>query len=335
MISFAEHHNISQEVANYIIKNTSPLCKCGKYKNITTSKQSKVGLVIKRTCGNPECEPLYGKKRPEHSLLMKELAISGPEKFRDNLMKKGVLFNKEVNTTNFKRKKLENIGIDCSSLTDNQIIMMNGEYESNKLKSRSNRTKVILTWIEKWENDFLSLIEMVTKILPSKDYLDGLSDDSFNYIYKRLHGINTIRNWCNVKESRTSWFKRIKIENLHHNTQGKSYVITKSGLEAKYIEFFEDNCIPWSYESVVLETIKKDGFHIPDFLIEYANQSIMIETKGSFYRQEITEYFNNKVAAAINYCNMHDIRYILTTNGPNNFLDQCLVDTKGNYNANN
>ncbi len=335
MMTFAEHHNISEEDASYILRGKTEFCKCGKYRNITTSKQSRVGLILKRTCGQPECEPLYGRKRPEHSRLMKDMAVNGSDEFKLNLMKKGEIFNKKVNTIEFKRKKLENKGIDCSLMNVEQIETANSEYESNKIKSRGQRSKVILSWVGKWEDEFLSLIKIITNILPTKEYLDLLSETAFVAIYKRIRGINTIRNWSKVKESRTSWFKRIKIENLHYNTQGKSCVVTKSGLEADYINFFEQNNIPWSYEAVVLETIKKDGFHIPDFLIEYEDQTIMVEAKGSFYRQEVVEYFNNKVAAAVAYCKSNGIRYILTTSGPDKFMDHNLVDTKENQNANN
>ena len=121
-------------------------------------------------------------------------------------------------------------------------------------------------------------------------------------------------------------------KDFKYNTQNKEQIVTKSGLESTYIDFFEENKIPWSYEEVALETIKKDGFHVPDFIIEIDKKKIMLEVKGNFYRQEIKEYLGNKVQAAINYSLINNMQYVLTTiKNPNleyNFIEKSLINKK-------
>lgn len=144
------------------------------------------------------------------------------------------------------------------------------------------------------------LILLITAgVIPTKIWVDNLPDEDLHKIWARIHGVNTIRN--GTKILRPGWFKRDLRENFLYNTQGLTRIITRSGWETEYIDYFESNQIPWAYEKYVIETLKKDGFHIPDFEIEINGEIILLEVKGSFYNQDREEYLSNKVGAAIQF----------------------------------
>ena len=327
------HFLLSEDQVKYLTRNTSPYCICGKLKLIKKSTQSKIGVYLYRRCGDAACEPGYGIKRPNHSAKMKELVANGSDSYKNTLMKRGQLFNKDVNSISFIQKKLSNKGIVVDNLSEDEIRKLNSLYESTKTKSRSHKIKTILSRVRIWEPEYINLIKTFVANEITRSWLESLSNAEFDNVFKKIHGLNTIRNWGNVKENRNTWFKRVKVENLNYNTQGKPFVVTKSGLEARYIEYFESNKILWAYESVILETLDKTGFHVPDFIINTPDGLIMLEVKGSFYRQEINAYLSNKVQAAINYCYQNNMRYVLTTASPHqhNFLVKNLIDTKEKY----
>jgi hypothetical protein len=331
---FAKKNSLTLEEATYISRGKHIFCSCGNFKKIFNSPQSKVGKALFRTCESVQCQPMYGRKRPAHSEKMKNLAISGSERYRNTLMQKGKKYNHEVNTVAFLKKKLTKKGYNVENLSDVEVKKLNSQYESEKVKSRGLRTKTIMRWLQTWEKEFLTLINHLFDISRATQILGTLSDSDFSRLYLRLHGIKTLRDASRAAKTRKGWFKSEKKQGFKCNTQGKEFVITRSGLEGVYIDFFEANNIPWAYESCIIETIKKDGFHIPDFLIEVNGLPIMLEVKGNFYRQEITEYFQNKVEAAKKYCQQRNIRYVLTTcqkPDPNmQFLELAMVDTYKN-----
>jgi hypothetical protein len=331
---FAENNSLTLQDATYISRGKSIFCSCGKFKKIFHSPQSKVGKALFRTCENAQCQPMYGRKRPAQSEKMKHLAVSGSEIYRNTLTQRGKKHNHEVNTVPFLKKKLTKKGYDVENLSDVEVKKLNSQYESEKVKSRTVRTKVIMRWLQTWEEEFITLVNLLFDVSHATQILDTLSDLDFSKLYLRLHGIKTLRDTSRASKKRKGWFKSERKQGFKCNTQGKEFVITRSGLEGVYIDFFEENNIPWEYESCIIETIKKDGFHIPDFLIEINSMPIMLEVKGNFYRQEIAEYFQNKVEAAKKYCQQRNIRYVLTTcQKPDltmQFLELAMVDTYKN-----
>ena len=281
-----------------------------------------------RTCGDSKCEPNYGKKRPEHSKKMKELAVNGSSKYKNTLMKKGERFNKEVNSTSFKRKRLIKHGYDVADKTDEQIAELYSVLLSNFNKSLYTRKRSIVSNYVSWEQEYKDLILVVTKgIVPTEAWINTLSEDNINELWSRIHGINTIRNWNKVKKTRSNFFKQSHLTGFKHNKKQES-IFVKSGLEKEYVEFFETEGFEWEYETIIIETLKKDGFYVPDFLVKIENRTIILEAKGSFYRSNIQDYIENKVKAAQEYCKEHGYEYVLTQKRPDkqlNFIKYALI----------
>lgn len=328
----ADNYNLSIEQATYLCRKSSPYCTCGKFKKLRKGIQSPFGIYLFGRCDSKQCSPAYGKVRPDHSIKMKYLAKNGSDVYKNTLAKKGELYNKEVNSVNFKRKLLINKKYDCSKLQDNEVIELFNLFQSTRAKGADRRRKEILNRFNAWEKEFQDLILIITKgIVPTKEWLISLEDDQIQILWKRIHGINTIRNFTRVKQTRPCFFKHELLNNFHYNNKHQQQIYVRSGLEKEYVRFFETNKILWEYETIRIETIHKDGFHIPDFLIFLNNECILLEVKGSFYKQPYDEYYANKILAAIQYCNKNNIRYILTQKYPDasfDFIKNSLIDSK-------
>jgi hypothetical protein len=323
---FLESEGVTEEEFAYMTRNTSPFCKCGKYKRVISSTQSKVGKKFFHYCGDPRCSPRYGIKRPEHSKKMRELVRTGSEAYKASLMKRGHLHNKGVNTLEFKKKRLDNHNI---AYNEDNIEEKFSELLKTLQESPKVRRKRIVRSYERWEEEFRELILVVTENnIPTKEWVDSLSDAEVDRIWRRIHGIATIRNWSKVKKTRNRFFKQEYMTGFKYNTKGQTHVMTRSGLEAKWILFFEEHAIPWCYEPFVLSNIHNDGFHIPDFLIEVEGRQIILEVKGSFYRQDIPEYFANKVEAAKRFAKENNMMYVLTQKQPSLDFSDALVFTE-------
>lgn len=314
---------------DYILKSGEKFCSCGKLKALRQKSES--SYIWLPTCGDRTHHPRYGIKRPEHSIKMKSLVENGSDAYKDSLMKVGEIFNKDVNTIEFKRKKLIGIGYNVEGLSDSEINLLNSKHESDKLKSRSYRIKTTITRYSIWEETMKSLIRSVTDgCVPDEQYFSCKSDIEVDRIYCLVHGLNTIVNNKKVSEKRSCWYKKEILCNLRMNISKLETVQTKSGMEAKYIRFFETNQIPWDYETIIVMNMDASGFHVPDFIIKYNGETIMLETKGDFFRQEETWYIANKVQAAINYCFENGYRYVMTMKDiPKlNFLETATINVK-------
>ena len=321
--AFIQEHNLTSDQFAYMCRTTDPLCKCGKYKRVIPSSQSAVGVKFFHYCGAKECNPRYGIKRPMHSVKMKKLVNEGSEAYKNTLMKKGEKFNTKVNTPEFRKKRLDNHNIQYD---DSNFEVKFSELVSSLQKSISTRRKKIVLSYNRWEDEYKQLILIVTNgVEPTTDWAQNLSDDEVDIIWRRIHGIATIRNQGKVKSIRPGFFKRVHMSGFKHNSKNQTSVVTKSGLEARWIEFFEERQIPWCYEPVVIPTIKNDGFHIPDFVIVVNGRTYLLEAKGSFYRQEINDYFSNKVEAAKAFARSNNMSYVLTQKQPSLEFEDALV----------
>ena len=327
------HYNLTIEEIKYLCRNKkTPVCKCGEYKILKINNTSKIGYSFYRCCGKTECEPNFGRKRPDHLETMKFLAKNGSTAYKETLIKRGQKFNKEVNTYEFKKKRLTRHGYDVNGVSDVEIDVMFSKLLSDFNTNIDRRKRDIINRFEAWEEEYRELILVVTNnVNPTLDWLDVLDVEEVNEIWRRIHGINTIRNSKKIKSSRSKFFKQEWLTNFKYNIDGIDSVFTKSGLEKSYINFFEENEIPWSYEPFILETKYKDGFHIPDFFIKLDGEEIVLEVKGGFFRQNIQEYYPNKILSAIEFCKQHNYRYILTKKRPTldfSFITKSLIDTK-------
>ena len=172
--------------------------------------------------------------------------------------------------------------------------------------------------MSKWEDEYICLAKELVGLDPiDKITLDSLSDDSFSSIYSKLHGIQSVINSVKSENTgRCTFFKSIFIEDLKYNTQGKTTVRTRSGLEAEYIHLFERECIPWSFEELRIITTDCGGLYIPDFVIQYNGETYIVEAKGGFFRQEKDNYISNKIAAGAKYAKERGWKFCMTFSSP-------------------
>ena len=288
-------------------------CKCGKPKRMRIFS---FGNDIKYEsldsyCGDKKCHPTYGIKRPAHSKYMSELAASGENAaFNATLMKKGMNHNLEVNTESFKKKVLDNKEIVYS---EDNFLEIYSNMLSERNKARSTRTVKMITQFTNWEKEYIDLILLVTDgINITEDWLSSLSDEKFEHIRYNIHGINTLRNSDKADIGRNSWFKSELVSDLKFNIQGLTAVMTRSGMETNYIHLFENNQVSWSYETLKLRNLNGKGFYKPDFIIKYNGTTYIIESKGSFYRTDKTEYMENKIGAGIAHAKQNGWKFCLT-----------------------
>jgi hypothetical protein len=328
---FAAFHSIDIDTANILCRNGNYRCKCGKFKRIISSKQTKIQKSLGAYCGNKECHNMYGKKRPEHSTKMKFNALNGSDKYKSTLIRKGQLYNKQVNSIEFLRKKLTNKGYDCNNLSDSDVLELDSKYRSIMSKSRNTRQKLIIKRFQKWNVDIQQLVlDFTNGIVPTEIYLSSLDDDMFDRIWKLSHGLNTFVFSKNIQSYRSSFFKRERLSNFKYNTKQKS-IVTSSGLESEYVKFFEENGIEWEYEPFAIRSIDNDSFYIPDFLIKISDEYILLEVKGAFYRQEVVEYLRNKIGAGIRFAKERGYRFILTQCQPKDdftFITKSMINEK-------
>lgn len=274
---FSIQNNITEEQTLHILKNRAEedlICKCGKLKLTFPACGKYIGLY--RCCGDRECEPNYGKKRPEHSALMKQHAIDGKN---SGNYKKGRI-NDFVNTIEWKRTVLENKKlIHPLDVIDNESIeMLHKKFLSTQQKSRIQREKMVVNFCLKHN---------------IKDYnLDTLSDlndqefDKIYYQYKSAHHEMYCSDVCVAKK-----FKRSLLENLKYNLSSVTAIYTKSSYETNYIKYFEKHKIKWSYEPENFQL--DDCKYKPDFLVEYQGKKYIIEVKGWLVDESV--YFNKKI----------------------------------------
>lgn len=294
-------------------------CKCGRYLAYKKKKNSKSGYSLSYYCGESECHQFYGKARPNHSKYMKELAENGTNKlFSATLMKKGELFNKDVNTISFKRKKLKTVGYDTDKLSDSEVVSLNKQYESNKNKSSNHIIKIILGFIEK--HNLQEEFGFVTK-----QYLETLSyDELLKYRYRRdsWHHALYCKDKCGAKK-----FKRVVKLNLKFNKRGLTYVRTRSSYESNFIDFFESNSIQWDYESIKIN-IDSNRTYTPDFIFWFEDKKYMVETKGFLLEKDRAKYLSEKINAAFDYCKINEFNgFIFTYNSKPKSLDDLIKQT--------
>lgn len=318
--NFAKMYNLPLETVTYMARNKSLYCTCGSPRCIVDSSQSKVGVRLGNTCGKIECSKLFGKLRPSHSAYMKELAASGKnEKFSNTLMKSGHMHNPKLNSQEFKRVVLDNKGIMGDNIDDAYSAMLRERNLDRRL-----RQKQLLTRYNNWEEVYKALIVAVCGQVPDPQWCSSLTDEQFAYYWKRVHGINTIRNSDRSgKVGRTLKFRGEIVTGLMFNRKGFTQISTRSSWEANMIRVFERNKVRWSYEEYHIETVDKNGYYVPDFVAEVEGKTYMIEIKGGFCAGDREYYMRNKIGAAIRFCRKKGWNFCMMYKNPTDlkFLD--------------
>ena len=302
---FSKYNNVSEDVPIKFL-NTRPddgkkrtindlYCKCGKFKKMR-------GKYVHSYCGNSKCWMHYGKKRPKHSETMKKCKS---KKYLDNLIRRGDLLNKDVNSDEFKLKLVRKAGLDTGNL---------GKDYSNYMSLLNTRNKVkrYTTIFNKLPLDFKELIYDKYKLnnidintLYELDYKEKQK------LYYDIHSLNTQLNNQNILKARNSRYKKYNIEGIVHHNRGLTYMICRSKYERDWINYFEKNKIKWDYEPIIINCDK--GTYCPDFLIELDDIKYLIEVKGTMYGYP-DNYLTNKISSAIEYSKDNNYKFVFILN---------------------
>lgn len=267
------------------------MCKCGEFK-IPYLASGKY-LAVRGQCAKKECNPKFGIKRPEHSKTMKLLAAEGNnEKYNATLMKKGELFNKEVNSKEFKKKVLIKKGIDFN---ENNLETQFGKIISDRSKSREYRENIIFKFYQKNKIEDISL-----------DQIKKLNEKQFSTLFKKYKSDHHEIYCADVCVART--FKRTLLENLKCNISGLTSVYTRSSYETNYIKYFEQHRIKWDYESLKFKLPTKT--YKPDFFVKFKNKRYIIETKGFLIDED--KYFKENVYPLLEILKTKNIEFIFS-----------------------
>lgn len=265
-------------------------CLCGNDK--------KKGL---KTCGGRECankaRTLHqiGRKRPQHSALMKKYASEG------RLDKWKVLKNKDINGLEFKKKRLMKHGYEFNDNNINEVyskllseVQKTPEVKINKLKKFISTPKYYDS-SEFMNSCFYGIDDGFINKLNNKEI------EEYTKSMNSLMSIIAMKNNPNMGASKSS--KRSILRDLKHNLSGKTTVLVKSSYEKNFVEFFEKNGIAWDYEPYTIKT--STGWYLPDFIIKVGKRTTMIEVKG--YLKDIKEYKKSKLKFALSHCKKNDI----------------------------
>jgi len=244
-----------------------------------------------------------GKKRPEHSKLMKSYFKSGKLNKKNSFLK---CLNKELNTLNFKKKVIENRGYSTIGLSDEEIISLhgkvNGEIQRSTKSIKAKIKRFLLNkkyiYLDIYKNSILCGMneEDIDKI----ENLDYLRD--INRITNSIKSIIAMKN--NPLMGSSKIFKRVVKENLKFNIRGLDLLVTRSSYESNYIDYFEKEKIYWDYENIYIPC--KSGNYVPDFIINIGDDNYIIEAKGSFFRTTLEEYCDLKLTMIDDFCSKND-----------------------------
>lgn len=265
-----------------------------------------------KSCGNKVCADKLrgmgnkGKKRPHHSELMKRYAEEG----RLDAWKK--IHNKELNSTDFKIKRLKKHTYQFDETDENDINEKYKKLLSDVQKGIGFKRNSLVNFIV--NENFIYTEEFLISGLSNltEDYINECNKNEIEQLYKERNSLKSvISRKRNPNMGSNKLHKNAYLDNLRFNKNNKTAVYVKSSYEENYVTFFEENKILWDYEPL---TIKTDtGFYIPDFVFEISNTTYLMEIKG--FIADFEEYKKTKLDYAIEYCKNNKWHFIYTENG--------------------
>lgn len=209
---------------------------------------------------------LKGKKRPEHSALMRV-------KIREAIAE-GRLWNEAHRASN--KAHLEKVN---AALTTEQ--------RSTARKGVGHWRRVLLRSITA-QYDFMNLPLYKSSRLAklTKAAVRKMGAKELRSLVAEFNSLKSVyAASVNPNMGATAFYKRVTIRRLKFHKGNKS-VTVRSSLEYDFVKWLERNGVPWKYEWASMRYTHKDRHHIytPDFKIWIGGEVWVVEVKG-FYTE--------------------------------------------------
>jgi hypothetical protein len=251
-----------------------------------------------------------GKKRPKHSEIMK-IKMKGIDR-GDSFREKKKIQNSSIN---FKIKFLINKGYNLDDKNEEEIKKIYTKFISDLRKSDKYKIKKVYNFLKTTKYlDYEMFINFKKKYVNTE-----INDDNITTIYHEMMSIiSHISMEKNENMGKTKFFKRgFKKVNFCKN---KTIIKYRSSWELKSIEFLEENQISYEYEPFYIE--KEDGtFYLPDFLIDYNGDKILLEIKGFIRGDKGNLNEELKIKSAKKFCDEKSFKFIYLTKFLTNIND--------------
>jgi hypothetical protein len=242
-----------------------------------------------------------GKRRPDHSKKLK--GRPNLKNKKDNWTDKRKSYDKEFNTTDWKRLVLSNKGYFLDGVSNENVDKIYSQFRRKIVNSDEYKLSKIQNF---WNKE-------AYKKYYDKDILKNLTDSNLDEAYKIINSIiGTYHSIMGSNSMGNPIFKRTEFNNADFkkclNTEP---FITRSSLESEFIEKIikpnENILESWSYENVTICIGSK--LYTPDFIINIDNEEYLIELKGYIRDESNFEKIQDCVMFSAKYHN-----YIFLTN---------------------
>ena len=236
---------------------------------------------------------MTGKKRPEHSALMKKKI--------PQLIKAGKFWTAEHRANNKKH-----------------LAELNQDHETREVgnatrKSIGAKRKRLVTMLNSTDHKYMKHPEYVKSPLSklTERQIAKASEVQINRWVRQLNSLKTLTAMQrNPNMGATQFYKRIVMKGLKYHVRRKS-ITTRSSLEYNFVKWVETNGHRWCYEWTRIE-LGNGSVHIPDFKVQIGKDVWVVETKG-FYRRKPgsapLSFKKEKVTAA--WCRSRGYRYVV------------------------
>lgn len=265
---------------------------------VCETKLTRYKGLLNGLCGSKDCMSyargsfFRGKKRPEHSKLMKVKVKS--------LIDSGQLWTEEHRRNNKRHLSKLNASIDRTE-------------HSRKLKSDEHKRKVLIRCLKK--NSFLpslwkkSVLSRLTEERISSASSSELA--TWHRFYNSMKTITAMRNNPDMGASDGTAFKRIRVTGLNrYYKDRRSSVTLRSSTEYLFVQWLESqDSIRWRYEWTSVET--DFGYTKPDFKIyPPVGAPWVIEIKGTFFPwMDKKARGLDKILSVVAFCRLKGYKY--------------------------
>lgn len=264
-----------------------------------------------------------GKKRPEHSKLMKRVIA---EKISS-----GELWGETHRENNRKHLKELNATIDRRHHSDLLKSVQSKRSTLRRLVKSGNSKQTILHSL--WKKSALSSLSSAS--------IDAASDRKINTwstLYQSMKSLTAMSRNPDMGASSGSTYKRIRVSGIkNYHRKIRSSVTVRSLLEYQFVQWLmSEDRISWRYEWTSVKT--EFGFTRPDFKIMTPKSTWVIETKGVFCHWRPTRNETRpfeKILSVVAFCRDRGYKYAVLgakdvkNLDPNSWIDLTQMDDPG------